>query len=43
MASVTVGVGITLAERLADLASALLVLSWGLEEMAWIAMLICLF
>ena len=28
----TVGVGITLAERLADLASALLVLSWGLGE-----------
>ena len=39
---VTVGVGITLAERLADLASALLVLSWGLKEQAWIAMLICL-
>ena len=36
----TVGVGITLAERLADLASALLVLSWGLGEQVWIAMLI---
>lgn len=36
----TVGVGITLAERLADLASALLVLSWGLGEQFWIAMLI---
>ena len=39
---VTVGVGITLAERSADLASALLVLSWGLKERAWIAMVICL-
>ena len=29
-----------LAERLADLASALLVLSWGLGEQVWIAMLI---
>ena len=38
----TVGVGITLAERSADLASALLVLSWGLKERAWIAMVICL-
>ena len=36
----TVGVGITMAERLADLASALLVLSWGLGEQFWIAMLI---
>ena len=36
----TVGVGITLAERLADLASALLVLSWGLGEHVWAAMLI---
>ena len=36
----TVGVGITLAERLADLASALLVLSWGRGEQFWIAMLI---
>lgn len=36
----TVGVGITLAERLADLASALLVMSWGLGETTWAAMLI---
>lgn len=36
----TVGVGITLAERLADLASALLVLSWGLGERVWAAMAI---
>ena len=39
---VTVGVGITLAERLADLASALLVLSLGLKQHAWTAMLIFL-
>jgi uncharacterized membrane protein YbhN (UPF0104 family) len=36
----TVGVGITLAERLADLASALLVLSWGLGRQTWSAVLI---
>ena len=36
----TVGVGITLAERLADLASALLVLSWGLGRQVWSAALI---
>jgi len=36
----TVGVGITLAERLADLASALLVLSWGLGRQVWTAALI---
>ena len=35
-----VGVGITLAERLADLASALLVLSWGLGGRVWVAVLI---
>jgi uncharacterized membrane protein YbhN (UPF0104 family) len=35
-----VGVGITLAERLSDLASALLVLSWGLGERVWAAMLV---
>ena len=35
-----VGVGITLAERLADLASALLVLSWGLGERVWMALLV---
>lgn len=35
-----VGVGITLAERLADLASALLVLSWGLGEQVWAAVLV---
>ena len=35
-----VGVGITLAERLADLASALLVLSWGLGERVWAAVLV---
>ena len=35
-----VGVGITLAERLADLASALLVLSWGLGERVWMAVLV---
>jgi len=35
-----VGVGITLAERLADLASALLVLSWGLGERVWVAVLV---
>ena len=34
------GVGITLAERLADLASALLVLSWGLGERVWMAVLV---
>jgi uncharacterized membrane protein YbhN (UPF0104 family) len=33
-------VGITLAERLADLASALLVLSWGLGRQVWSAALI---
>jgi uncharacterized protein (TIRG00374 family) len=36
----TVGVGITLAERLADLASALLVLSWGLGRQVWAAALV---
>ncbi|NDF62464.1 MAG: UPF0104 family protein [Synechococcaceae bacterium WBB_3_034] len=36
----TVGVGITLAERLADLASALLVLSWGLGRQVWSAALV---
>ena len=36
----TVGVGITLAERLADLASALLVLSWGLGRQVWTAALV---
>ncbi len=35
-----VGVGITLAERLADLASALLVLSWGLGQKVWLAVLV---
>jgi len=35
-----VGVGITLAERLADLASALLVLSWGLGQRVWAAVLV---
>lgn len=35
-----VGVGITLAERLADLASALLILSWGLGQRVWAAVLI---
>ncbi|NBW62808.1 MAG: UPF0104 family protein [Synechococcaceae bacterium WB4_1_0192] len=35
-----VGVGITLAERLADLASALLVLSWGLGQRVWLAVLV---
>ena len=35
-----VGVGITLAERLADLASALLVLGWGLGERVWAAVLV---
>jgi uncharacterized protein (TIRG00374 family) len=35
-----VGVGITLAERLADLASALLVLSWGLGEEVWAAVVV---
>lgn len=35
-----VGVGITLAERLADLASALLVLSWGLGRQVWFAVLV---
>ena len=34
-----VGVGITLAERLTDLASALLVLSWGLGRQVWMAVL----
>jgi glycosyltransferase 2 family protein len=37
-----VGVGITLAERLADLASALLVLSWGLGQRVWAAVLVAL-
>ncbi|MEI8251802.1 MAG: lysylphosphatidylglycerol synthase transmembrane domain-containing protein [Synechococcus sp. ELA057] len=35
-----VGVGITLAERLADLASALLVLSWGIGQRVWAAVLV---
>ena len=35
-----VGVGVTLAERLTDLASALLVLSWGLGERVWVAVLV---
>ena len=35
-----VGVGVTLAERLADPASARLVLSWGLGERVWAAVLI---
>ena len=35
-----VGVGITLAERLTDLASALLVLSWGLGQKVWAAVLV---
>lgn len=35
-----VGVGITVAERLADLASALLVLSWGLGQRIWAAVLL---
>lgn len=35
-----VGVSITLAERLADLASALLVLSWGFGQKVWLAMLV---
>ena len=34
------GVGITLAERLTDLASALLVLSWGIGQRVWAAVLI---
>jgi glycosyltransferase 2 family protein len=37
-----VGVGITLAERLADLASALLVLSWGLGSQVLLAALLAL-
>ncbi|MEI8251672.1 MAG: lysylphosphatidylglycerol synthase transmembrane domain-containing protein [Synechococcus sp. ELA057] len=37
---VRVGVGITLAERLTDLAGALLVLSWGLGRQVWLAVLI---
>jgi uncharacterized membrane protein YbhN (UPF0104 family) len=35
-----VGVSVTLAERLADLASALLVLSWGFGQKVWLAMLV---
>lgn len=35
-----VGVGITLAERLTDLASALLVLSWGLGRQVWLAVVV---
>lgn len=35
-----VGVGVTLAERLTDLASALLVLSWGLGQRVWAAVLV---
>ncbi|MFM8258452.1 MAG: lysylphosphatidylglycerol synthase transmembrane domain-containing protein [Vulcanococcus sp.] len=35
-----VGVGVTLAERLADLASALLVLSWGFGQKVWLAMVV---
>jgi glycosyltransferase 2 family protein len=35
-----VGVGITLTERLADMAAALLVLSWGLGERVWAAVLV---
>jgi len=35
-----VGVGITLAERLADMAGALLVLSWGLGQRVWAAVLV---
>ena len=35
-----VGVGVTLTERLADLASALLVLSWGLGGKEWSAVLV---
>ncbi len=35
-----VGMGITLAERLSDLASALLMLSWGLGELVWPAMVV---
>jgi uncharacterized membrane protein YbhN (UPF0104 family) len=35
-----VGVGVTLAERLADMAGALLVLSWGLGQQVWAAVLV---
>lgn len=35
-----VGVGVTLAERLTDMAGALLVLSWGLGQRVWAAVLV---